>query len=314
MYRTPPAKIRRILRKEVNFACPVDECSSPYLTYHHFDPQWSERPHHNPEGMIALCLQHHKEADAGAFTHVQLRKLKKSASKQFIRGHFNWKRDRLFIIAGSNFFIGSPSILQAGSKKFIWFSKEPNGFGAINMDLFSSAGDIIFKMRSNGWLTVPTLDDIEAPPSANRLLARSKIHSLSLDISFEELDLDQIGQRAKRVFSSIDPRQKSWEPPWPDGLSRPPEKDWVAESVSKVQKYVKDNLGIQPQTVCELNLTIQFPVPLKLTPIKLEMNLGQSTFSLSGCIMPKNLTVLNLTLPAEGQTGSDSCLDMTAER
>jgi len=43
----------------------------------HFDPPWREREHHDPAGMIALCLQHHKEADAGTFTEAQLKQLKK---------------------------------------------------------------------------------------------------------------------------------------------------------------------------------------------------------------------------------------------
>ncbi len=74
----PPADIRRALRVEVGFGCPVDGCGSPYLTWHHFDPPWRERQHHDAAGMIALCLQHHKEADSGAFSHEQLRVLKAS--------------------------------------------------------------------------------------------------------------------------------------------------------------------------------------------------------------------------------------------
>ena len=89
MNRTPLAKIRRLLRREVGFGCLVEGCGSPYLTYHHFDPPWARRHHHELKGMLALCLQHHKEADAGAFTDSQLRQLKKRKSKSLIRGHFN---------------------------------------------------------------------------------------------------------------------------------------------------------------------------------------------------------------------------------
>lgn len=70
--RTPPIAVRRTLRGEVGFGCPVRQagnlCGNPYLRWHHFDPAWSDEHHHRPEGMIASCAQHHDEADAGAFT------------------------------------------------------------------------------------------------------------------------------------------------------------------------------------------------------------------------------------------------------
>jgi hypothetical protein len=53
--RTPPIAVRRKLRQEVGFACPVPDCGSPYLTWHHFDPPWHVTPQHEPAGMIALC-------------------------------------------------------------------------------------------------------------------------------------------------------------------------------------------------------------------------------------------------------------------
>ena len=73
--------------------CPVDGCCSPYLTYHHFDPPWAEQRQHKVGGMIALCLQHHKEADGGAFTTEQLRRLKMSKSgKNRIDEVLCWQR------------------------------------------------------------------------------------------------------------------------------------------------------------------------------------------------------------------------------
>ena len=59
----------------------MPDCGSPYLTWHHFNPPWSERHHHDPDGMIALCLQHHEQADAGTFTVEQLRDLRQQVVK-----------------------------------------------------------------------------------------------------------------------------------------------------------------------------------------------------------------------------------------
>src|ERR1700704_1512180 len=76
MNRTPPAEVRRLLRKEVGFGCPVAGCDSPYLSWQHFEPPWEERQHHEPKGMVALCVLHHGQADARAFTVDQLRAFK----------------------------------------------------------------------------------------------------------------------------------------------------------------------------------------------------------------------------------------------
>ena len=74
MRREPPDSVKKILRKEVRFGCPIPGCNNPYLEWHHFDPPWAKEEHHRPEGMIALCNTHHKRADAGAFTIEQLKK------------------------------------------------------------------------------------------------------------------------------------------------------------------------------------------------------------------------------------------------
>jgi hypothetical protein len=74
--RVPPADVRRALRLEVGFGCPVPRCRSPFLEYHHFDPEWHVEHHHRLEGLIPLCPTHH--AQAAAFTIDQLRQFKKN--------------------------------------------------------------------------------------------------------------------------------------------------------------------------------------------------------------------------------------------
>ena len=76
--RTPPANVLERLRREVNFGCPVEDCGVPYLSWHHFDPPWREKKHHNPDGMIALCAKDASLADAPRWTKEQLREMKKT--------------------------------------------------------------------------------------------------------------------------------------------------------------------------------------------------------------------------------------------
>src|SRR4029079_17259737 len=78
--RNPPVGVRRVLRQAVGFGCPIPNCGSPYLVYHHFDPPWHEQQHMNPEGIIPLCAQHHAWANQKTWTTSQLREFKQSAS------------------------------------------------------------------------------------------------------------------------------------------------------------------------------------------------------------------------------------------
>ncbi len=299
MNRTPLAKIRRLLRREVGFGCPVEGCGSPYLTYHHFDPPWARRPHHEPKGMLALCLQHHKEADAGAFTDSQLRQLKKRKSKSLIRGHFSWRRKRLFIIAGSNFFLGSPSILTWGTRKLIWFGKDHRGHGTVNLDLFSPSGQLVLSMRDNDWVVLPSVEDIDSPPSARRLVVRSKAHAVSLDLEFRNRSLDQTCDRVRKVFVSIYSRVKNETPSIEgllsiEGFKPPTDEDRIEEGVRRVREYIIMNkLNTKSICTCELKLKIQFPVPLELTATKIESRPGESMVTFSGCLMG-SATVLKI--------------------
>lgn len=79
--RDIPDAVKLELRQEVNWGCPVHNCGSPFLSYHHFDPPFSKfKPGqlHDPKGMIALCLAHAKMADGGVWTNHQLLEIKAS--------------------------------------------------------------------------------------------------------------------------------------------------------------------------------------------------------------------------------------------
>ena len=90
MDRTPPMEVRKLLRREVGFGCPVLNCGNPYLSWHHFGPPWREKQHHDPNGMIALCVEHHAKADAGTYTKEQLHSYKQQANRCLseLKGHF----------------------------------------------------------------------------------------------------------------------------------------------------------------------------------------------------------------------------------
>ncbi len=295
MDRNPPALVRRLLRVEVGFCCPIVGCGSPYLSYHHFDPPWASEEHHNPEGMIALCLHHHKEADVGTYSNSQLRELKNAGrSLQVIRGRFNWKREGTLIIAGSNYFIGSPTLLEVNKVKQIWFEKDENNNDVVNMDLYSSEGSLVFKMRKNDWIVHPDFDDIECPPSAKWLKIRSKRFRVSLDLEFSNKDISDIERLAENIswnstLQIVEERNKNL----PDIIPKKNFKDELAKTVGKITDYVSKNLGEKDIVTCEVNLCMEFPVSLRLTPKKLSTQINLSSFTFSGCLMG-SATVLSI--------------------
>jgi len=279
----------------VGFCCPIEGCRSPYLTYHHFDPSWADEAHHNPEGMIALCLQHHKEADVGTYTNSQFRDLK-SAGRNCnpVSGSFNWKRENTLIITGSNYFVGSPAILVANGIKQIWFEKDERNNDTVNMDLYSSNGRLVFQMRNNDWIVVPDIEDIESPPSARSLRVRSKRHGVSVDLDFSNKNFAEVRKLVeKNVWNRTLEKVKECNKNRPDILPRKKFKDELEESVSKVMEYVAKNFGKNRFMTCQVNLSVRFPVSLQLTPAKLQMKVDESSITLSGCLMG-SATVLSV--------------------
>ena len=201
--RTPPVEIRNKLRSEVHFGCPVEGCGSPYLSWHHFDPPWNIHPHHNPEGTIALCLQHHKEADQGAFTIQQLRNMKKhpylKEAGEFPKGRFNWRREKLLLLAGGTWYINTPVILRIRGKDIIWFSKDKDGFDQLNLDIYDSKGDVLLSMRDNDWLIHAPFDDMECPPSGNSLKLKVPSHDVWIDLRFSQVSRSELYERVKSL-------------------------------------------------------------------------------------------------------------------
>lgn len=149
--RTPPSAVRRILRREVMFGCPL--CGSPHLEYHHFDPPWSIKKHHDPAGMIALCAAHHDQADVGTFTKDQLADLKRK-SRYSVCSSFNWRRKETVFVCGGNYAYKCKSMLQANGFNLIYFEKDEEGYDTLSINIYDVCMNPIFRMRKTTGLPV----------------------------------------------------------------------------------------------------------------------------------------------------------------
>lgn len=163
--RSPSLEVRRQLRREVNFGCPVPGCGKPFLTWHHFDPPYRDRPHQDPKGMIALCREHHDAAEGGAFTREQLRAMKANPiSPQDIRARFAWLMDSAIVVLGSNFALNRfsfPAPIVSGDVAIL-LDRGPDGEALLSFCLFDEKGDSIRMIENELLLPDPEeVHDIE---------------------------------------------------------------------------------------------------------------------------------------------------------
>lgn len=211
MNRTPPAEVRRALRREVGFGCPVPGCGSPYLYWHHFDPPWIERQHHNPAGMIALCGEHHAKADAGAYTKEQLQEFKRLGAERTgeLRGRFDWMRHRLLAVVGGNFYYDTPVVFEFRGEPAIWFNRDEDGYLLLNVRMLTRSGEPRVRIEDNFWLNRGEPEDLACPPSG-KLLSVRYANGDALRIEFVELE-----SAADAESRYADAQPKQWDLSFP---------------------------------------------------------------------------------------------------
>lgn len=168
--RTPPTDVRRQLRREVGFGCPIEGCGTPYLEYHHFDPPWHVEHHHDPARMIALCSKHHAQADAWA--PEELREIKANVDSGIVVGRFEWMKRDVLAIAGGNYYYETPNIVVFWDEPVIWFTRDDKGRLLLSFRMLSQANEPRTMMDANDWFITGDPEDVESPPGGKSLLVK----------------------------------------------------------------------------------------------------------------------------------------------
>jgi hypothetical protein len=246
MDRNPPISVREQLRKEVHFGCPVSNCGSPYLQYHHFDPSWSEKHHHNPDGMIALCLEHHAQADGGAWTKEQLRHMKEFPYiPSEVRGGFNWQRQDVALIVGGEVFKNPKVILRIYGENVLWMEKSVDGDYRLNMIVRDVHGNLVVKIVNNDWLVYNRkVIDINSPPSGKMLTVISRDLGNWLSVRFDDLKLVDFAKKldslakemAKEMVKAEKESRAQREKGFQEGLARI---RWILDQQPKMSEEQK---------------------------------------------------------------------------
>ena len=193
MDRTPPNKIQEQLRREVNFGCPVQECGVPYLTWHHFDPPWREKEHHNPEGMIALCANHASLADGGRWTKDQLRKLKNEpyVSLDKVSEYYDYLRKNVVCMIG-NVAYNVKNVLEINGERVIGFEKDSEGYSRLNLLIRNKNVCPILVMENNSWTAFSeALFDLRCSLRGKELEIVSKDKETNLCMRFDDYPLEE---------------------------------------------------------------------------------------------------------------------------
>lgn len=170
MRRDPSTKVKIILRQEINYGCPIPGCGNPFLTWHHFDPPWSVKEHHDPKGMIALCTQHHPMADEGTFSNDQLRQFKTNPNPiEYIRGKFEWMSENCIIRLGGCYARDWCRITIVDTP-ILEVSKDQNNQTTISF-LLKTEQDELAAIMTENFLNCPTqiIHDLSISASGNRI-------------------------------------------------------------------------------------------------------------------------------------------------
>lgn len=205
--RKPPKKVLEQLRKEVNFGCPV--CGIPYLTWHHFDPPWHEKPHHNPDGMIALCPTHASLADGGRWTNEQLREMKRNPfiSSDKISETYGYLRKDVVCRIGGIFGYKTNNMIVINGERVIGFRRDGEGYNRLNVLIRDSNNNPILVMEDNFWTAnINRLYDLRCSARGKELEIISKDKTTRFKMRFDEYPSEKFKELILEGYENNMPR------------------------------------------------------------------------------------------------------------
>ena len=200
--RTPPAEMRRRLRKEVNYGCPV--CRSPFLTWHHFDPPWHQCHAHKQEGIIALCPTCHQQAEGGAYTSQYLHKLKTMHISEPPLGSLPWHIKSALINFGGNFFFaqsGTIFSIRVARQEVFSMRIGKNGYLRLNASIWDSQNALVLRLKENDIVSyLENIGDLQCAAQAASLSVVSKENDARFSLDFRRADPDEAIPNSSRLF------------------------------------------------------------------------------------------------------------------
>jgi hypothetical protein len=188
-----PERVKQELRREVGYGCPI--CRSPFLTFHHFDPPRHVEQHNRPEGMIALCLDHHGDADAGNYSNGELRALKKkNYSFEDVKGRFpSWRKQSLLVRIGGVYTGTSTPIISINGVPQITLNKNEADLLCLSFEVRDREGNVVAKMVDNCFEVHPAkLHDMTVTPKTKDVKVWLAPQDVGLHLTFDRITTDAL--------------------------------------------------------------------------------------------------------------------------
>ena len=271
------------------------------MSYHHFAPPFREfttTSSHDPDGIIALCLDHAGKADGGAFTDDQLWEMKQAP---FLRGNLvvgrnHWLRRNTVLRAGSNTFVNIASLVTVDEQRVIWFDRSPEGYLQLSMNVFDAKGKPLFVMDNNDWLVFGPLSDLEAKPQGRELNVKSEVDGFWMKLRFENLEEASFRseieerelQRERRRIEEHNATMAVLRARVPDAEQLFTDES-LDEDVIRQQAWNRFASAIDEWPALEVTFEGYLPAPIKMVSSKKEMQIG-------GIRMTGNLAVGRITV------------------
>jgi len=199
-----PTEIRKYLRQEVGYGCPIEGCRSPFLSYHHFDPKFSECQCHNKDKMIALCLEHHKKADVDTWSNDTLYSYKNAENRIPVNGQIDWDMHKSVILVGSNFFFGETFSFIIRDIEVFALKQKSDGKFYINAILLDEKCQILSEIRENDIILNPfAVEDFECTPSGSEIKIESICKATKIHLVFQRWSLDDFNPLVNRAIPDV---------------------------------------------------------------------------------------------------------------
>ena len=201
--RDPPEGVKRALRQEVRFACPVPDCANPILTWHHFDPPWNEKHHHNPEGMIALCIRCHRLADGGNWERSDLHRFKRNPPhRESVRNTFLWSESAVLYRLGGSYAADCRYIISVSGVPLLWHTASPDGRLLFSLVLLDEKDNRLLFLDENSLsVEYAQLHDLTINTYENHLKVWTAKQRIGLDLHLRHLSVTELAAQLEKDAS-----------------------------------------------------------------------------------------------------------------
>lgn len=195
--RNVSKETKEILRREVGFCCPMQNCGNPYLEYYHFDSAF----HFNDiNGMIALCHEHYKKAENNTYTVDNLHEVKENKKQlSAVNCNLKWLDKNILSIVGDNAFYDTPIPIQIDGHNIIKFTRDDYGAQKLSIEMLSTLPEERAIIDENSWENIGSPIVLISPPTGKELAIKYN-NGDYLYLKFKEVD----DQKMLRHYYGID--------------------------------------------------------------------------------------------------------------